>query len=222
MAYDLYNEVYKGLYQRSYRNKEDDEFSEIEKLAYYLIRSLYQHKVRATFNKKNLRASLVNAKKLLDLEKNKIGYALYSSRLISELEHSINEKDNGKSLIINVPNQKKIPWSLTEDYLGNLYVAISKNRPGQCKLGVTLGNVEERLKKYSYKYGYSIELYYSRCDVLNAFDYEAAIAKEYKDFKHSGNTYNDSNEWYDLFPETLKNVIMKINQDLSVKPTNYI
>jgi len=91
-----------------------------------------------------------------------------------------------------------------------LYVLVSDSRPGQCKLGATYMDIDARVNKYINKYGYEVDLYFYEVDVLNPFNQELAIAKKYSHLRHSGNTYGDSNEWYYLDPEILKNEILSI------------
>jgi len=111
---------------------------------------------------------------------------------------------------INVPKPKMSSWLEEEDHLGTLYVLTAKSRPSQCKLGVTQSFLDDRIKAYIYRHGYSVDLYFFRHDIPTPFRHEEAITKKYLEYKNSSNSDGDSNEWFFLDPETLKNELQRI------------
>ena len=142
------------------------------------------------------------AKNLLELERCKDGLGrYYSLALIKALE--------ANNFEINVPYQVIPRWQ-ENNYFGCLYVLTSNVRPDQCKLGATYMDIDTRVAKYISKFGYQVEVYFSRNDVLNPFTQELIISNKYRDNRFSGNTPGDSNEWFYLYPETLQNEILSI------------
>ena len=205
MPLDLYK-VYKNFYQRSNRNLDNEDLLEMTSLIRNLARNLYRSKIKKTISKKDIKVALNSAKKLYDLEKSYRGFnAYFSLNLVSAIETNNFE--------INVPKHKMSSWLEEDNHLGTLYVLTAKSRPGQCKLGVTQSILEDRINKYIYRHGYSVDLYFFRHDIPTPFRYEEAITKKYLEHKNSSNSDGDSNEWFFLYPETLKNEILSIEQD---------
>ena len=203
MSVDLYDEVYKRFYQRSYRNADDWNLLEMTQLAHDLVRNLYKIQTKSSISQDDLDDALNTAQNLLSLEKSYGGFGiLLSRRLIIALE--------GNDFEIKVPKHKMSSWLEEEDHWGTLYVLTAKSRPGQCKLGVTQGNLEERISKYQYRHHYSVELYFSRTDISTPFRHEEAITKKFLSHKNSNNAEGGSNEWFFLDPERLKDAILDI------------
>ena len=213
MPTDLHS-IYKSFYQRSHRDPYDDDYLLMTELIRDLVITLYRerhfrNKNLTSMPKKVRKEALRIANNLLEMEIEKGGFSVYfSERLINALEN--------EDYTIDIPPQKISRWVEKSNYYGNLYVLTSEHRPGQCKLGVTRDEINNRIKKIRNRHGYPIELYFLRIDILSPFKHEAEIAKKYQEYRHSGHTYGDSIEWYHLDPEILKNEILSINQDLSV------
>jgi len=201
MSLDLY-QVYKSFYQRSYRDKYDDDYAVMTEMIHDLVRNLFINQYDEVIKEKLRIEGIEIAQKLYEMERSKSGLGRwYSINLIKALKQNDYE--------IEVPYQVAPRW-LENDYLGTLYVLVSDSRPGQCKLGATYMDIDARVNKYINKYGYEVDLYFYEVDVLNPFNQELAIAKKYSHLRHSGNTYGDSNEWYYLDPEVFKNEILQI------------
>lgn len=205
---DLYDEVYKRFYQRSYRNNEDLNLLKMTQLAHDLVRNLYKIQTKSSISQDDIDDALNTAQNLLGLEKSYGGFSiLLSRRLIIALENN----DFG----IKVPKHKVSSWLEEEDHWGTLYVLTAKSRPGQCKLGVTQGNLEERISKYQHRHHYSVELYFSKTNIPAPFKQEEAITKKFIAYKNSNNAQGGSNEWFFLDPKTLENEILKIKIEVN-------
>ena len=211
MPLDLYDQVYKRFYQRSYRYPDDWDLLEMTQLAHDLVRNLYRIQAKRSISKDNVEDALNTARNLLDLEKSYGGFGVHlSRRLIRAIESDDYE--------IKVPKHKMSSWLEEEDHWGTLYVLTAKSRPGQCKLGVTQGNLEERISKYQHRHHYSVELYFSRTNIPTPFRYEETITKKLLAHKNSDNANGGSSEWFFLDPKVLKKEILKIK--IEAKPDN--
>lgn len=203
MPLDLYNEVYKRFYQRSYRSSEDYDLLEMTQLAHDLVRNLYRIQTKSKISKDDIDNALNTARKLHDLETSYGAFGvIFSKRLIKALETDDYE--------IKLPKHKISSWLEEEDHLGTLYVLTAKSRPGQCKLGVTQGILEERISKYQHRHHYSVDLYFYRADIPTPFRHEEAITKKFLAYKNSSNSEGGSNEWFFLNPNILKKEILAI------------
>jgi hypothetical protein len=203
MALDLYDEVYKRFYQRSYRSSEDYDLLEMTQLAHDLVRNLFRIQTKSEISKDDIDNALNTAQKLYDLETSYGGFGIFfSKRLIKALETADYE--------IKIPKHKMSSWLEEEDHLGTIYVLTANSRPGQCKLGVTQGILEERISKYQHRHHYSVDLYFYRADIPTPFRHEEAITKKFLIHKNSSNSEGGSNEWFFLDPNVLKKEIMKI------------
>lgn len=204
MALDLYDEVYKRFYQRSYRSSEDYDLLEMTQLAHDLVRNLFRIQTKSKISKDDIDNALNTARKLHDLEKSYGGFdIIFSKRLIKALETADFE--------IRLPKHKISSWLEEEDHLGTLYVLTAKSRPGQCKLGVTQGFLEDRISKYQHRHHYSVDLYFYRADIPTPFRHEEAITKKFLTHKNSSNSEGGSNEWFFLDPDKLKKEILEIS-----------
>jgi hypothetical protein len=205
MALDLYDEVHKRFYQRSYRSSENYDLLEMSQLAHDLVRNLYRIQTKSEISKDDIDNALNTARKLHDLETSYGGFdIIFSERLIKALETADYE--------IKIPKHKMSSWLEEEDHLGTLYVLTANSRPGQCKLGVTQGILEERISKYQHKHHYSVELYFYRADIPTPFRHEEAITKKFLAYKNSSNSEGKSNEWFFLEPKILKKEIEVIKK----------
>lgn len=203
MRLDLYDQVYKRFYQRWYRSDDDWGLLEMSEMAHDLVRNLYRIQTKGLLNKANIEDALNTAKDLLILEISHKGSGiLLSKRLIRALENNDFE--------IKVPKSKMSSWLEEENHLGTLYVLTAKSRPGQCKLGVTQGNLEERINKYQHRHQYSVELYFYKNDISTPFKCEEMITKKFLEYKNSDNADGKSNEWFFLDPLKLKDAILEI------------
>lgn len=201
MKIDLYK-LYKGFYQRSYRNEYDDDYAFMTELVHDLVRNLFRHQYNQSELERHRIEGIEISQRVYEIEKNKPGLGrLYSRDLIRALKQ--------KNFEILVPYPVAHQWN-ENNYVGSLYVLTRKNYPGECKLGATYMDVETRVKKYIHKYGYSVDLYFCANNVMNPFNHELAISRKYSESRKAGNTYGDSNEWYYLDPKVLKEEILRI------------
>lgn len=201
MKFDLYS-LYKGLYQRSYRNKHDDDFAVMTELAHDLVRNLFRNLYDQAALEKCRIEGIEIAKKIYEMEKNKPGLGrMYSKDIIRAL------KNNAYEIKIPYPI---VPLWQENDYRGSLYVLTRDRYPGQCKLGATYMHVETRVQKYTQRYGYSVNLYFYAGEILNPFSHELEISRKYSHLRKSGNTCGESNEWYYMDPAMLKAEILRI------------
>ena len=208
MPLDLYG-IYKKFYQRSYRYPDDQDLLEMTQLVHDLVRNLYRIQSKREISKEELGFAFTTARNLFDLEKSYGGFnVLFSRNLLKAFE--INDFE------IQVPKHKMSTWLEEDNHLGTLYVLTAKSRPNQSKLGVTQGNLDERITKYQYRHGYSVDLYYFRHDIPTPFRREEEITKKFLKHKFSGNSDGGSNEWFFLDPRILKEEILKITATPSV------
>mgnify|MGYP006437224555 CR=1 len=111
--------------------------------------------------------------------------------------------------LISVPFQVLHSWNERAGDEGYVYIATSVSKPGQVKLGATSYSPEYRLKKYEYKYGYPIRVYW-KVRTGTPFSLEKKIARSVKAYRVAGLTNGDSNEWYEIAPQHLKEEIEKL------------
>jgi hypothetical protein len=167
------------------------------------VRNLFRIQTKSEISKDDIDNALNTARKLHDLEKSYGGFGIiFSKRLIKALETVDFE--------IRLPKHKISSWLEEEDHLGTLYVLTAKSRPGQCKLGVTQGFLEDRISKYQHRHHYSVDLYFYRADIPTPFRHEEAITKKFLADKNSDNADGGSNEWFFLEPDMLKKEILAI------------
>jgi len=205
MAVDLYR-VYKQFYQRSYRYPEDQDLLEMTQLVHDLVQNLYIIKCTNAISQDEIDSAFKQSRKIFELEKSYGSFnTLFSRNLLAAFETSNFE--------INIPSHKIASWLEKENHLGTLYVLTARSRPNQCKLGVTQGNLEERINKYIHRHGYIVDLYFYSCDIPTPFSHEQRITKKYLRYKNSDNSDGDSNEWFFLEPDILKQEILNIQEN---------
>jgi len=189
--------IYKKLYQRSYRNPEDEDLKFIAATVHDLIKDLYNNQDdKKKFNsiKKN---SLIIAEELRNRE-----IATSPRMLITdELIHSL----KSKAIELDIPYQVIHRWN-AEEKNGLIYILTSEERDGECKLGATTLKMEERIYHYELRYGYSVTKYYSK-KIKSPFQIELLVANKMKFCRVSGNTVGESNEWYKCDPKEMKSQI---------------
>jgi len=202
MPLDLYA-VYKQFFQRSNRNREDQDLAEMTQIIRDIAQNLYRIKSKREPSKEEIGFAFNSARNLFDLEKN---YGRFNTLFSRNLVRALYDND----FVINVPVHRMSLWLENDDHIGTLYVLTSKSRPKQCKLGVTQGDLEERIAKYQYRHQCTVDLYFFRHDIPTPFRYEEAITKKFLAHKNSDNAEGGSNEWFFLEPEKLKKEIVKI------------
>lgn len=198
------HKVYKNFYQRWYREKDNEELTRIKELIRELVGNLY----RQTYNKKISKDEIIKAVEVANrIEVLETKMSRFSIKFSKNLVKSINEQN----FEIKIPSHKIMRWLEKENYYGNMYVLTSDRRPKQSKLGVTNLHIDDRIKKYIQRHGYAVKLFYLRKDVLQPYMQEQRISNKFLEFRHSGNADGDSNEWFFLSPEILKEELLKID-----------
>lgn len=108
---------------------------------------------------------------------------------------------------IDIPYEKRHKYqSDGKNLSGDIYVLTSSSKPNMAKLGATYMEPILRAEKYSSKYGYKVNVFYSKC-VDDPFELESYIQKIISSKRVCGNTWGDSIEWYYIEPEELRKII---------------
>ncbi|MEZ5492869.1 MAG: GIY-YIG nuclease family protein [Gammaproteobacteria bacterium] len=183
MKKDLYK-IYKLIRQRADRDPASRIKNEMALLAKDLVKGGYSVEKML---------ELSNDLYLLEKQLPRIG-KYFSIEIYSALQ--------GNNFIINVPYPIAHAWGESPNSVGYLYVATSKAKPNQVKLGATTLTPRKRLDKYSHRYGYEVELFW-QMKVRMPFKLEKIVASKVAGSRVSGLTDGDSNEWYHLTPDKL-------------------
>ena len=67
-------------------------------------------------------------------------------------------------------------------------------------------DINERMRKYENRYGYSVDLYYS-IEIVSPFYFEKFISDLIKNKRVNGRSKEHTNEWYSISPEELQMLI---------------
>lgn len=200
------HKVYKNFYQRWYREQDSEELTRIKELIRELVGSLYRESYNKKINKIEMLRAIEVASQIEKLEINMSRFSIkFSKNMVKSLMN-----DNFE---MKIPPHKIMRWLEKENYYGNMYVLTSEQRPKQSKLGVTNLHIDDRIKKYSHRHGYTVKLFYLRKDILQPYMHEQRIGQKYLKYRHSGNANGDSNEWYFLSPEILKEELLQIKNE---------
>ena len=114
-----------------------------------------------------------------------------------------NLKRYGKELELAVLSGNftaKRPYQIRHKYekqhlSGVIYLLSSPQKRGRLKLGATTLPIEKRIALFESKYGYQVKLVAAKT-VRNVFLLENMVSKNLEDYRISGRTEGDSNEWY--------------------------
>ena len=123
----------------------------------------------------------------------------FPSRVVEAVEEG--------SFIVDVPYMVAARWRDGDHQVGRIYIATSPCRKDEVKLGATTTSLSKREGSYRHKYGYPIEIVWSR-SLQSPFIKEKLVQDEIGDSRVSGLTFGDSNEWYDLGVEELKSIVL--------------
>ena len=202
MTESLYK-IYKKFYQRSYRNRDDFELKEISDAVDEIIKDLYKSSndiERHLLIKSN---AILLAKEIHHREIDTRPKILFSLELINALKR--------KKLVYDIPYQVTHRWN-SENRKGLIYILTSKSKRGECKLGATTLTMQKRIYQYENTYGYSVEEYFSR-ELSSPLQFESVIANKMKEYRVSGNTNGESNEWYSCKPSFMKSqILLELNK----------
>ena len=116
--------------------------------------------------------------------------------------------------VINKPRHKIYHLGNCDPEIGRVYIASSSEHPNEIKIGHTTLLIKERPSKYSYKYGYTLDLEYF-AEVSYPARIEHKVAELIKNVRTSGCTNGDSIEWFfcevDLAVNTIQSVCASHN-----------
>jgi len=193
---DLYK-IYKQYYQRSYRRPRNGSFREMTDLSHDLVKKLYLNKHNKNRVEELRIFGIQLAEKLIEMERDERTNSIFGVRLLKALMN--NRFD------VDVPYPVMRRW-LSKDINGEVYIMTSSYFLGQCKLGATTLDVNESMRKYENRYGYSVDLYYS-LEIVSPFYFEKFISDLIKDKRVNGRSKEHTNEWYSISPEELQILI---------------
>lgn len=186
MTLDLYK-LYKQFYQRSHRSPDNEELSEMTRLAHDIAQKKYIGDLYNQMTPDTHQEILAIAVQLQELEFDYAPKTIFSKNLVS----AINKND----YFTDVPHERKHKWQDIHNLEGYIYLFSSSSKPGQVKIGATYSDPFARSRRYASKFGYSVSV---ECYALvtNPFQAESHLANLFINFRVSGNTWGDSNEWY--------------------------
>jgi hypothetical protein len=195
MNLDLFKS-YKRFYQRWYIRKHSKIRADMKDVAHDIIKYLYDNRFS---NNKNLvkERALEIAEVLLQLEVRARFENLVATEIIEAIQSG--------QYVIEVPYPVARRWD-TEYMTGHVYVMTSKNMMGCAKLGATMMDLSTRISKYRNRYGYEVELFFSK-EFLGPFTAEKKIGELIIDNRLSAKDEAHTNEWYEIQPKLLKKII---------------
>lgn len=186
MATDLYK-LYQSAWGRAKRNAWDDTCQRV----YEIASDIVKRRPPAT-------EMLRMAKRMVAVEG---AYSTLGHRFVEAIESGDFE--------VNIPYPVRNRWDEKASSRGALYVATAPSRPAQCKLGATKDIVDDRLKKYSSRHGYHVELFWC-VDVDRPLWREAEIAEALRPKLVTVDTKTrQSVEWYRMSPASLRTSIQR-------------
>lgn len=205
MTDSLYK-IYRKFRQRARRNPDDLELQSISSSISEIIKDLYNSSDN-TENHLSIKSNAkIIAKEIYNRETATAPKIIFSLELIKAL--------NRKNIDYDIPYYVIHRWN-SEDSKGLIYILTSKSKQGLCKLGATTLSMQKRIHSYQSRYGYSVEEYYSK-EITSPLQFESILSKKMKEYRVSGNTNGESNEWYSCKPSFMKS---KIILELKTFPT---
>lgn len=185
---DVYR-LYKRFYQRSHRDKYDEDLAEMTEIAKEIARKTFIEDLHNKKNASNRKATLLLARRLENLEADSRFGINFSAGLVSAIKSN--------NYYSNVPYERRHNWQAINNFEGHLYLFTSNSKPGQVKLGATHLDPYERARKYSSKFGYKVDLLIE-ATVKNPWEAEINLGNMLKEKRVAIKTLGDSNEWYFL------------------------
>ena len=195
---DLYV-VYKQYYQRWYRNKENLDYEEMKDISHDLVKNIYMFRNDKIKFEENRLLAIDIAEDLISKEKFLNTYTNFGKKLLKNLEDNTFE--------INVPYPVERRWN-SINLLGEVYVLNSNQMTGCSKLGATTLDIDTRIKKYEYRYGYNVNLFYS-LEIISPFYFEKYISDLIRDKRVTSKSNEHTNEWFFISPYELQEIIEK-------------
>lgn len=192
MTEDLYK-LYQAAWQRAKRRPWDTASREIEELAYELVRHRPGHD-----------EMLAMARKMAQIEGSDAPSGTPAARFLRALE--------ARNYVINIPFMKLRSWDEQANSHGYIYIATSKSRPGECKLGVTKTDTADRFASYASKYGEILELYWKEY-IVRPYALESAMTQALAEQRVIVDTRTaKSVEWYRMEPKVLKAILVQVTE----------
>jgi hypothetical protein len=195
MNLDLFK-AYKRFYQRWYIRKHSKIRADMKDVAHDIVKYLYDNRFSSNKNLVKERA-LEIAEILLQLE--------VRARFENLVAPEIIEAIQSGQYVLEVPYPVARRWD-TEYLTGHVYVMTSENMIGCAKLGATMMDLSTRISKYRNRYGYEVELFFSK-EFLGPFTAEKKIGELIIDHRLSSKDEAHTNEWYEIQPKLLKKII---------------
>ena len=195
MHLDLFK-AYKKFYQRWYNRKHSKIRADMKNVAHDIVKYLFDNRFSSNKNLVKERA-LEIAEILLQLEARSKFENLVAPEIIDAIKTD--------QYVIDVPYPVARRWK-TEDLTGHVYVMTSTSMMGYAKLGATMMDLSTRISKYRNRYGYEVELFYSK-QFLGPFTAEKKIGELIIDHRLSAKDEDHTNEWYEIQPKLLKKII---------------
>lgn len=193
---DVYR-LYKRFYQRSYRDKFDDDLAQMTEIAREIAHKTFIEELQNKKNASNRKATLLLAKNLERLEAASRFGKNFTLGLVSAIK--------ANNYFSNVPYEKRHSWQEINNFEGYIYLFTSLSRPNQVKLGATYMDPFIRARKYSSKFGYKVDLLIE-VKLKNPWQAEILLGRLLKEKRVAGNTWGDSNEWYFLKKNEAKKI----------------
>ena len=195
MHLDLFK-AYKKFYQRWYNRKHSKIRADMKNVAHDIVKYLFDNRFSSNKNLVKERA-LEIAEILLQLEARSKFENLVAPEIIDAIKTD--------QYVNDVPYPVARRWK-TEDLTGHVYVMTSTSMMGYAKLGATMMDLSTRISKYRNRYGYEVELFYSK-QFLGPFTAEKKIGELIIDHRLSAKDEDHTNEWYEIQPKLLKKII---------------
>jgi len=196
MSEDLYK-IYRALSQRARQDADSPEKLAMKETMKFIVR-----------RKISQDAMLNAAEELIRLEN--------SIRPKVRTFFALRVKDaivSGK-YCIEIPYPILHRWKDSASQEGYIYIACSSQKPNQLKLGATTMALKKRESLYRYKYGYQIQIVWSK-KIKAPFLHEKLIQDQIESFRVAGLTHGDSNEWYFLSKKSLTSYAEKFSSTIS-------
>lgn len=192
MTEDLYK-LYQAAWQRAKHRPWDAASQEIKELAYELVRYRPGHD-----------EMLAMARRMVQIE----GSASYSGTPAARFLQALEARD----YVMNIPFVKLRSWDEQPNSHGYIYIATSKSRPGECKLGVTKTDTDARFASYASRYGEVLELFW-KTYIVRPYALESAMTQALAELRVIVDTRTaKSVEWYRMEPTVLRMILVQVTE----------
>ncbi len=180
-------DIYKGFYQRSYRNKWDKEAEADTELIHLWLKDMFFCE-SGHDRKSRVRDGLAIAD-VLHRREMESGARIYLS---VRLRHALQTA----TWTLKIPYTHVHRWnSERHGWYGDVYVLVDPERPGQFKVGATTIQIQKRVNLYRARYWTDVKVFQS-IPCRDPFGIEEEFLRVGIFKRVSGNTSGESNEWY--------------------------